>query len=233
MRGKRDIDAVTLAGKDIYMAGKKYGLVPAAGERYTDGDTNSTYYAVAVVSRNVSNAFTVHELRGKTSCHTGYGRTAGWNIPVGLLLRRGFIQPQGCDILQGKGKGGVKRQRDGYPASLCELCIGDSNGDHKCNASDQERYYGYTGAFRCLAEHRGDVAFVKHSSVFENTDGHNTASWASQLRSEDFQLLCPNGARAEVSQFAQCHWGKVPARAVMVHPDTNALAVYGLLSKAQ
>ncbi|XP_015284559.1 PREDICTED: melanotransferrin-like [Gekko japonicus] len=235
---KRDIDAVTLAGKDIYMAGKKYGLVPAAGENYTDGDTSNTYYAVAVVSRNVSNAFTIHELKGKRSCHTGYGRMAGWNIPVGLLLRRGLIQAQGCNILQAvssyfSASCVPTARRDGYPASLCELCIGDSNGNHKCSASDQERYYGYTGAFRCLAEHRGDVAFVKHSSVFENTDGNNTASWASQLRSEDFQLLCPNGARAEVRQFARCHWGQVPARAVMVHPDTNALAVYGLLSKAQ
>ncbi|XP_060098864.1 melanotransferrin-like [Heteronotia binoei] len=235
---KRDTDAVALAGEDVYTAGKKYGLVLAAGERYAEGDSKDTYYAVAVVRRDPSNAFTIHELRGKRSCHTGYGRMAGWKIPVGILLRKGLIQPQGCDILQAvssffSASCVPTAKKDNYPASLCELCIGDNNGDNKCNASNQERYFGYTGAFRCLAEQRGEVAFVKHSSVFESTDGNNKDSWASQLRSTDFQLLCPNGGRAEVSQFAGCHWGKVPARAVMVHPDTNAVAVYGLLSKAQ
>uniref|UniRef100_A0ACB8E4Q9 Uncharacterized protein n=1 Tax=Sphaerodactylus townsendi TaxID=933632 RepID=A0ACB8E4Q9_9SAUR len=258
---KRDIDAVVLAGEDIYMAGKKYGLVPAAGERYADGDTKDTYYATAVVRRNASNAFTTHELKGKKSCHAGYGSMTGWSMPLGILLRRGFIQPRGCSLPQGKwGVGGPLgaepglcqaagkcravsaffsascipgARRDDFPASLCELCIGDGNGSYKCNANDKEHYYNDTGAFRCLAEHRGDVAFVKHSTVFENTDGNNNNSWAALLHSRDFQLLCPNGARAEVSQFARCHWGKVPARAVMVHPETNALAVYGLLSKAQ
>ncbi|KAJ6651807.1 hypothetical protein lerEdw1_016468, partial [Lerista edwardsae] len=236
---RREIDAVVLAGEDIYTAGETYGLVPAAGERYADGDSTSTYYAVAVVRRAASDAFTIQELRGKRSCHTGYGRMAGWKIPVGLLLRKGLIQPGGCGSLLEAVSAFFAAscvpaaKREAFPASLCELCIGDSNGDHKCNASTQERYFGHAGAFRCLAEDHGDVAFVKHSSVFENTDGNNAESWASQLRSEDFQLLCPNGARAEVGQFAQCHWGQVPARAIMVHPDTNALAVYGLLDKAQ
>ncbi|XP_063162268.1 melanotransferrin [Candoia aspera] len=235
---KREIDAVVLAGKDIYVAGKTYGLVPAAAEHYADGDTTSTYYAVAVVKRATSDVFTIHELQHKRSCHTGYGRMAGWNIPIGLLLQKGFIQPQECNVL--KAVSGFfsascipTTENEGYPANLCELCIGDSKGNFRCNASNQETYYGYTGAFRCLADGRGDVAFVKHSSVFENTDGHNTDAWASMLRSGDFQLLCPNGARAEVAQFAGCHWGQVPPRAIMVHPDTNALVVYGLLDKAQ
>ena len=32
-------------------------------------------------------------LKGKKSCHTGAGKTAGWNVPVGTLLRKGIMAP--------------------------------------------------------------------------------------------------------------------------------------------
>ncbi|XP_040561414.1 melanotransferrin isoform X3 [Gallus gallus] len=235
---KKEIDVVALGGADIYIAGKTYGLVPAAGESFSAEDNNNAYYAVALVKRNPSNAFTINDLKGKKSCHTGLGRTAGWNIPIGMLVKKGFINPRDCNIPQAvseffSASCVPSAEQGNYPSTLCQLCIGDNNGNNKCSASSQERYYSYNGAFRCLAEDAGDVAFVKHSTVFENTDGKNTESWARDLKSSGFQLLCRNGARAEVTQFAQCHLARVPAQAIMVHPDTNIFALYGLLDKAQ
>ncbi|XP_074860042.1 melanotransferrin [Carettochelys insculpta] len=235
---KKESDAVSVDGADIYVAGKMYGLVPAAGESYSGDDSSNMYYAVALVKRNTSNAFSINDLKGTKSCHTGYGRMAGWNIPVGFLLKRGFIMPTDCNIPQAvsdffSASCVPVAKMDNYPSKLCELCIGDNGGNHKCDASIQERYYSYSGAFRCLVEDSGDVAFVKHSTVFENTDGNNTDPWAHHLQSSDFQLLCPSGARAEVTQFAQCYLARVPAQVIMVHPDTNIFAVYGLLDKAQ
>lgn len=36
----------------------------------------------------------------------------------------------------------------GQAPSLCQLCVGDGSGGHKCEASNQEKYYSYSGAFR-------------------------------------------------------------------------------------
>ncbi|XP_036303238.1 melanotransferrin [Pipistrellus kuhlii] len=232
------IDAVTLRGEDIYTAGKTYGLVPAAGEQYAPEDRSNAYFVVAVARRNSSAAFSLSELRGKRSCHPALGSPAGWAVPVGALVRRGLVRPRDCDVLTAVSEffsaSCVPANSPGhYPPSLCALCVGDEQGRHRCVGSSQERYFGYSGAFRCLAEHAGDVAFVKHTTVFDNTDGHNPEPWAAELRAEDYELLCPNGARAEVSQFEDCNLAQIPSHAVMVRPDTNVFAVYGLLDKAQ
>ncbi|XP_029471930.1 melanotransferrin isoform X2 [Rhinatrema bivittatum] len=233
----KEVDAVTLDGGDVYKAGKVYGLVPAAGERYAD-EPNANYYAVAVVKKISSEAFTINDLKGKKSCHTGYERTAGWNIPVSVLINKGFITPRGCDTATAVSEFFSKScipgaNQNGFPTNLCELCKGDEKEKKKCVKGVEEPYFDYSGAFRCLVEGAGDVAFVKHSTVIENTNGKNPASWAAGVNSSEFQLLCPNGARAEVDQYAACNWAPVPAHAVMVHPDTNIFAVFGLLDKAQ
>ncbi|XP_073531115.1 melanotransferrin [Phyllobates terribilis] len=234
---QKDADAVTLDGGDIYTAGKTYGLVPSAAESYSEADTSDNYYAVAVVKKKPQDSFTFHDLKGRKSCHTGYMRSAGWNIPIGLLTRKGLIRPQGCKIAKAvsdffsescvPGANGKE-----FPSKLCQLCNGNGLGSNKCENNINEQYYGYSGAFRCLVE-KGEVAFVKHSTVFENTDGNNDKGWASKLNSSDFQLLCPNGARAEVTQYVDCNWAQVPAHAVMVHPQMNIHALFGLLDKAQ
>lgn len=64
-------------------------------------DRSNSYFVVAVVKRNSSYAFSLNELQGKRSCHAAFGSPAGWDVPVGTLVQRGFLQPEDCDILTG------------------------------------------------------------------------------------------------------------------------------------
>ncbi|KAG7320035.1 hypothetical protein KOW79_017178 [Hemibagrus wyckioides] len=214
---RKEADAMAVDGGQVYSAGK-CGLVVAMVEEYNNeskcgsGSDTSSYYAVAVVRKG--SGVTWETLIGRKSCHTGLGRTAGWNIPMGLLHK----DNKECDFSKYFSKSCAPGADP--DSSLCKLCKG-SEGIRgivdKCKASTAERYYGYAGAFRCLAEGAGDVAFVKHSTVAENTDG-NGPVWAKAFKSSDFQLICPGGS-AEISEYEKCHLATVPAHAVITHPE--------------
>lgn len=170
------------------------------------------YLGVAVV-RKADAGLTWNSLRGRKSCHTAVGRTAGWNIPMGLL----FNQTGSCKFGEFFSQSCAPGADPG--SSLCALCVGDEKGNSKCVANSKERYHGYTGAFRCLAERAGEVAFVKDTTVGQNTDGKNTEAWAKDLKQTDFELLCLDGSRKPVSAVQSCYLAKAPGHAVMSRRD--------------
>ncbi|XP_010138359.1 PREDICTED: ovotransferrin-like [Buceros rhinoceros silvestris] len=216
---KGEADAISLDGGFVYTAGV-CGLVPVMGENY-----DASYFAVAVAKKSDS-SITWTNLQGKKSCHTAVGRTAGWNIPMGLIHNR----TGNCNFNEYFSEGCAP----GSPANsrLCRLCKGSGGvPPEKCVANSHEKYYGYTGAFRCLVE-AGDVAFIKHTIVEENTDGRNKEDWAKNLKMDQFELLCIDGGRANVMDYRTCHLAKVPTHAVITHPD-NAQKVRDLLDKQE
>lgn len=68
--------------------------MPIVSEQY--GEYGVKYYGVAIVKKN-NTGFNITELKGKKSCHTGVRRTAGWNVPVGYLLRTKLMPKAPCD----------------------------------------------------------------------------------------------------------------------------------------
>ena len=83
-----------------------HSLAPIVGEDYYNlpGLEGASYKAVAVVKKSNSN-ITFEKLKGKTSCHTGAGKTAGWNVPIGTLLRMKLMeQDKSCNAYVSAGK---------------------------------------------------------------------------------------------------------------------------------
>ena len=51
---------------------------------------DASYWAVAIVKKlDQSINLTAAGLKGKSSCHTGYQKSAGWNMPMGMLKSLG------------------------------------------------------------------------------------------------------------------------------------------------
>ena len=99
------------------------------------------------------------DLKAKRSCHTGFGQTSGWMVPVGSLVEGRIIDTENCNRAQevakfftgscvpGAADARINSNGSGVE-SLCSQCIGDNNGSHLCEMSAAERFSGEEGAFR-------------------------------------------------------------------------------------
>ncbi|CAL4088009.1 unnamed protein product, partial [Meganyctiphanes norvegica] len=236
-----DADFATVDGGDMFRGHREYGILPVVGERY--GVNDASYFAVAVV-RADSGINSLADLKGKKSCHTGIEKTSGWKIPVVTLLEAGLLKSGDCDYAKQIGNffsescapGSKLPKYDHHgtnPASLCKLCVGNevsgasgplythTDVSNKCARDPNEAYYSYTGAFRCLVEGGGDVAFVKHTTVTENTNGNSNHTWSKNLKASDFRLLCKNHGTREVFEYGSCHFARVPSHKVITGPKSD------------
>lgn len=83
---------------------------------------------------------------------------------------------------------GADTYQKGEFSNLCALCNG--TGAEKCSKdSSKNGYVGYHGAFKCMAEGKGDVAFVKHTTTEEVVG----AGGYGQV--DDYEYLCKDGTR--------------------------------------
>lgn len=228
---KGEADAVTLDGGYQYTAGA-CGLVPVMGEIYdadeckrTGSTTPGSYYAVAVIKASDKDT-TWNKLKGKKSCHTAIGRSAGWNIPVGLIIKQTEICDMSTFFKESCAPGADVK------SNLCSLCAGEPtkiSNDAKCQANNKESFYGYSGAFRCLIE-RGDVCFVKHTTAFETIKAN--PAWMKGKTQDDFRLLCLDGSVRPLADYKECHLAEVPAHAVVTVPSRKR-AVVNILKQQQ
>lgn len=73
-------------------------------------------------------------------------------------------------------------------SNLCALCAG--TGADKCSTdSAKNEYVSHSGAFKCMANGTGDVAFLKHSIAEEMAYSGGYGNLA------DYEYLCKDGSR--------------------------------------
>lgn len=229
---RKEADVAMFEAGDVYRAGRSFGLVPIMAEVYNLGEPE--YYAVAVVKIRDNSSELIY-LKKKNSCHTGLGQAAGWIIPMSWLIANERVRDYGCDSVRAAGEYFSKSCVPGVRnpefvadrvynsknywdyGHLCDLCHGSAS--HYCDRTAAEDYYGHTGAFRCLVEGGGDVAFVKHTTVMENCDGKRHEWWARNQLTADFQLLCRDGTRKKATEYRDCYLGKIKGNALVTHPS--------------
>ncbi|XP_014782585.1 melanotransferrin [Octopus bimaculoides] len=226
-------DLVTLDAGDVYTAGRRYNLIPIAAEDY--GDMTMSFHVVAIAKKTES-FMTLFNMKKKRACQAGVGRGDGWVIPLGVYIDTEQFIPEECNAFRNIGElfiracipGALDKEynSEGTSISLCEGC--GAEGFRKCQRNSEEQYYGANGAFRCLVESGGDVAFVRHLTPRDNTDGRNHAKWARNRRSDDYELLCKGGGRANIDDWEKCHLGKVPANAIVTgsYKDNSTIENY-------
>lgn len=222
-----EAELTTVDGGDAFVAHNDHSIGPLLYENY-GSDVGTEYYAVAVVNADFcDDDTTLESIRGMRSCHTGYRKTAGWFMPLGTLLDEDLVSTVNEEE-------DIEDDAETMKSFFGEMCAPRTSGNGPMNGEDgegqsweelcttcggdcttQDKYYDYQGAFRCLMEDAGDVAFVKHSTVLDFArDGAEPKDWADKDIA-DFQLLCRDGGCMDPADYADCHWARVPAHSVV------------------
>ena len=76
-------------GSFIDQAAATYNLRAIRTEGSSVG-TDNQYYAVGIVKKSACPK-SMADLKGKRSCHSGYGRSAGWTLPIATLVNSNII----------------------------------------------------------------------------------------------------------------------------------------------
>ena len=150
-------DMAFMDGGAGWVGWQNYGLQVAAADLKSDGRTYYQAHAWVLNGSDAANALQDDNestdpfalLEGKTSCHTGWLKSAGMLIPMGYLIGNNYTEVLGDseDI-----------------ESLRNTIFNFFNEDASIPESGTP-YYGYGGALKCLSDGTGDVAFAKDSTV--------------------------------------------------------------------
>ena len=191
------VDLAMMDSASSWMSWKNYGLQVLLADQENYG---RTYYNSNAWVKSDSEIATYHNdddpltdpfslFEGKKSCHTGWFDSVGMLLPMGFLLGLGYANVAG------------------NPNDVESLLftIQEFLDDEPPIPEAGTRYYGYSGALRCLSDGTGDIAFLQDSTVADHCseEDQNRPSWC--LPEDDYTVL-PT-------------FGRSPSNALMFNPE--------------
>ena len=174
-------DVAILDGGSAWLAWQQHGFEAILADQKSDV---SNYYIASAMLLNRSDIQSLEDLEGRDSCHTGWLKSAGMLMPMGYMIGQGLVEVSG----------------DEEDIDSLRTTIENHFGNASIPGSG-DVYYGYGGAFRCMTEGFGDVAFAKTTSYGDHCEGND---WC--LDRSEYRMLEPA-------------FGRVPSHSVMVNAD--------------
>ena len=191
-------DIALMDGGAAWVGWQQYGLQVLAADQKSDGRTYYNAHAWVLADSEMAAAHIDGDpstdpfalLQGKTSCHTGWLKSAGMLLPMGYLIGHGYANVVG-------DPNDVETMRNTVYGFFNEYASIPDSGTP---------YYGYAGAVKCLSEGVGDVAFAKDSTVASYCDNEDP------LDDEDWCL--------DMSQYVSLPAvGQAPSHSLMYNPE--------------
>ena len=175
---KGHADLAFLDGAAAWLGWEVYGLDVLAAETKADGRMYYNATAWVKADSDMAEAYLDDDdstdpfelMRGKTSCHTGWLKSAGMLIPMGYLIDNGYAEVIG-------DPNDIESLRDTVTTFFSE----DSS------IPEGGIYSSYKGALRCLSDGTGDVALVKDTVIDSYCTGENRYDWCLDI--EEYVML--------------------------------------------
>ncbi|XP_048232040.1 lactotransferrin isoform X3 [Ricinus communis] len=209
-----EADLMNLEAGMAYIAFTTYSMKAIANEVYCD--QAKSYDAVVLVNRKSCQEkedISLMDFKGHKSCHGGHSTAAGWNYPINHINRFFGSEEMNDQEIATKFFSKVCAPSQFEGEGVCSGCEKE-NGT--CALGSNNLYFGHSGAFRCLVEELGDLAFVRgDTALLYSMEGPYNQSW-SKKSVRDFMYLCPKGGCREINGYpGSCSFGAVPANVIM------------------
>lgn len=180
----RATDIVIVNQNDRVRAERTHHLTPLL---YEFSKKMNERYTILAVVRTDSEIYSFNDFNGKTACFPNFEGAAY------LSAMQTVKNVDGTSNLN-------YRELINYFSQ--DSCTWEPNSQGNCDT----KYYGDEGALRCLAENRGQIAFVE-LNVFEHFIAKSlNRTWAENYEPKTFKLICPYGRSVKPDELCYLHW---------------------------